>query len=100
MPTDSQRPDPEDAPLAGPGEETPDASRAETSGASREKAPAASHEEARVASHEEAPAAAHEEPFAECVLCRASTEYPESTPGIVLCPRCEWQEAQRTACSG
>ncbi|TXS21654.1 hypothetical protein EAO71_28140 [Streptomyces sp. ms191] len=41
-----------------------------------------------------------EGPFAECVLCRAPTEYPESTKGITLCPVCEWQEAQRTACSG
>ncbi|WP_370415469.1 hypothetical protein [Streptomyces fradiae] len=39
-------------------------------------------------------------PFAACVLCQEPTEYPESTKGIVLCPVCEWQEAQRTACSG
>ncbi|MFI1397019.1 hypothetical protein [Streptomyces sp. NPDC020681] len=39
-------------------------------------------------------------PFAECVLCRAPTEYPESVKGSTLCPVCEWQEAQRTACSG
>ncbi|MFK0020266.1 hypothetical protein [Streptomyces sp. NPDC090798] len=39
-------------------------------------------------------------PFAECVLCRKPTEYPESYKGITLCPVCEWQEAQRTACSG
>ncbi|MGW1868036.1 hypothetical protein ACWCPS_20995 [Streptomyces mauvecolor] len=39
-------------------------------------------------------------PFAECVLCRRPTEYPESTKGSTLCPVCEWQEAQRTACSG
>jgi len=39
-------------------------------------------------------------PFAECVLCRKPTEYPESYRGITLCPACEWQEAQRTACSG
>ncbi|MFF1924939.1 hypothetical protein ACFVW8_30770 [Streptomyces sp. NPDC058221] len=39
-------------------------------------------------------------PFAECVLCRKPTEYPESVRGITLCPVCEWQEAQRTACSG
>ncbi|MFJ8358319.1 hypothetical protein [Streptomyces sp. NPDC093984] len=39
-------------------------------------------------------------PFAECVLCRRPTEYPESYRGITLCPVCEWQEAQRTACSG
>ncbi|MFJ8135593.1 hypothetical protein [Streptomyces sp. NPDC096013] len=38
--------------------------------------------------------------YAECVLCRESTEYPESYKGITLCPVCAWQEAQRTACSG
>ncbi|MFD3311200.1 hypothetical protein [Streptomyces sp. NPDC058694] len=37
---------------------------------------------------------------AECVLCQKPTEYPESYRGITLCPVCEWQEAQRTACSG
>ncbi|MFJ2604125.1 hypothetical protein ACIO13_03940 [Streptomyces sp. NPDC087425] len=37
---------------------------------------------------------------AECVLCRAPTEYPQSHRGITLCPVCAWQEAQRTACSG
>nr|WP_151480255.1 hypothetical protein [Streptomyces albicerus] len=40
------------------------------------------------------------EPLADCVLCRKPTEYPESYKGITLCPVCEWQEAQRTACSG
>ncbi len=40
------------------------------------------------------------EPFAECVLCRKPTEYPESVKGATLCPVCEWQEAQRSACSG
>ncbi|MFJ9706647.1 hypothetical protein [Streptomyces sp. NPDC101234] len=39
-------------------------------------------------------------PYAECVLCREPTEYPESYKGITMCPVCEWQEAQRTACSG
>ncbi|WP_405775973.1 hypothetical protein [Streptomyces sp. NBC_00859] len=39
-------------------------------------------------------------PYAECVLCREPTEYPESTRGATLCPVCEWQEAGRTACSG
>lgn len=39
-------------------------------------------------------------PYAECVLCRRPTEYAESVKGITLCPVCEWQEAQRTACSG
>ncbi|MFG2723231.1 hypothetical protein ACGFW5_33785 [Streptomyces sp. NPDC048416] len=37
---------------------------------------------------------------AECVLCRRPTEYPESTRGSTLCPVCQWQEAQRSACSG
>ncbi|MGC5341318.1 hypothetical protein ACPXCE_00235 [Streptomyces sp. DT24] len=39
-------------------------------------------------------------PYAECVLCRKPTEYPESVKGSTLCPVCEWQEAGRTACSG
>ncbi|MFG3101260.1 hypothetical protein ACGFZL_12180 [Streptomyces sp. NPDC048182] len=38
--------------------------------------------------------------YAECVLCQEPTEYPEAHRGITLCPVCEWQEAQRTACSG
>ncbi|MFJ3641386.1 hypothetical protein ACIPRD_16720 [Streptomyces sp. NPDC090108] len=38
--------------------------------------------------------------YADCVLCGKPTEYPESHRGITLCPVCEWQEAQRTACSG
>ncbi|MFE2291594.1 hypothetical protein [Streptomyces sp. NPDC059452] len=38
--------------------------------------------------------------FAECVLCREPTEYPESTRGATLCPVCAWQEAGRSACSG
>ncbi|MFD9489167.1 hypothetical protein ACFWBX_35400 [Streptomyces sp. NPDC059991] len=46
------------------------------------------------------PAPAEGPPYAECVLCREPTEYPESVRGITLCPVCEWQEAQRTACSG
>ncbi|MEU0943131.1 hypothetical protein ABZ379_10055 [Streptomyces canus] len=46
------------------------------------------------------PPVADEPPYAECVLCRKPTEYPESYKGIPLCPVCEWQEAQRTACSG
>lgn len=46
------------------------------------------------------PGAAAGPPFAECVLCRKPTEYPESVKGSTLCPVCEWQEAQRTACSG
>lgn len=44
--------------------------------------------------------AAADGPFAECVLCRAPTEYPDTYRGITLCPVCTWQEAQRTACSG
>ncbi|MGW0935670.1 hypothetical protein [Streptomyces sp. NPDC002666] len=47
-----------------------------------------------------APATAAGPPYAECVLCRKPTEYAESVKGITLCPVCEWQEAQRTACSG
>ncbi|MFJ9349358.1 hypothetical protein [Streptomyces sp. NPDC101237] len=39
-------------------------------------------------------------PYAECVLCREPTEYPESYRGVTMCPRCAWQEAQRGACSG
>ncbi|GGP47669.1 hypothetical protein [Streptomyces sindenensis] len=39
-------------------------------------------------------------PYAECVLCREPTEYPESTKGATLCPVCAWQEAGRTACGG
>ncbi|MGW6295072.1 hypothetical protein [Streptomyces sp. NPDC055058] len=39
-------------------------------------------------------------PYAECVLCREPTEYPESYKGITLCPVCEWREAERTSCSG
>ncbi|MER6468134.1 hypothetical protein [Streptomyces collinus] len=39
-------------------------------------------------------------PYAACVLCQEPTEYPDSYRGITLCPVCEWQEAQRTACSG
>ncbi|MFH9263034.1 MULTISPECIES: hypothetical protein [unclassified Streptomyces] len=44
--------------------------------------------------------AAQGPPYAECVLCREPTEYPESTKGATLCPVCAWQEAGRTACSG
>ncbi|MFF7391117.1 hypothetical protein ACFZAE_22075 [Streptomyces scabiei] len=46
------------------------------------------------------PEAAGGPPFAECVLCRKPTEYPESHKGITLCPVCEWREAERIACSG
>lgn len=46
------------------------------------------------------PERAGEGPFAECVLCRRPTEYPESVKGATLCPVCEWREAERTACSG
>lgn len=38
--------------------------------------------------------------FADCVECGGTTEYGVATPGAVRCPVCEWQEAQRTACSG
>ncbi|MEK8172876.1 hypothetical protein NKH77_39365 [Streptomyces sp. M19] len=37
---------------------------------------------------------------ADCVHCGDPTEYPADRPGVTLCPVCEWQEAQRTACSG
>jgi hypothetical protein len=37
---------------------------------------------------------------ADCVHCGEPTEYPAATRGVTLCPVCEWQEAQRTACSG
>ncbi|MFI6766160.1 hypothetical protein [Streptomyces sp. NPDC050355] len=39
-------------------------------------------------------------PRADCLHCGRPTEYPVDRPGIVLCPVCEWQEAQRSACSG
>ncbi|MFF4406229.1 hypothetical protein ACFY2W_08805 [Streptomyces sp. NPDC001262] len=39
-------------------------------------------------------------PLADCVQCGKPTEYPAEQPGITLCPVCEWQEAQRLACSG
>jgi hypothetical protein len=39
-------------------------------------------------------------PFADCVLCGEPTEYGSACPGATLCPVCEWQEAQRPACSG
>ncbi|MEU1125426.1 hypothetical protein ABZ371_18155 [Streptomyces sp. NPDC005899] len=39
-------------------------------------------------------------PYADCVRCGKPTEYPESVKGSTLCPVCEWQEAERTACSG
>lgn len=51
-------------------------------------------------SADERPATTADGPFAECVLCRKPTEYPESAKGATLCPVCEWQEAQRSACSG
>ncbi|SDF47795.1 hypothetical protein [Streptomyces griseoaurantiacus] len=47
-----------------------------------------------------APPEADGPPYAECVLCREPTEYPQSWKGLTLCPVCEWQEAQRNACSG
>lgn len=39
-------------------------------------------------------------PYADCVRCGAPTEYPATRPGATLCPVCEWQEAERVACSG
>jgi hypothetical protein len=47
-----------------------------------------------------APTPAPGPPYADCVVCGEPTEYPASAPGVTLCPVCEWQEAQRTACSG
>ncbi|MEV4871882.1 hypothetical protein [Streptomyces syringium] len=38
--------------------------------------------------------------LADCVQCGEPTEHPSDRPGSTLCPLCEWQEAQRTACSG
>lgn len=46
------------------------------------------------------PATAAGPPYAACVLCGKPTEYAESVKGVTFCPVCEWQEAQRTACSG
>jgi hypothetical protein len=37
---------------------------------------------------------------ADCVLCGEPTEYPSDVAGAPRCPRCEWQQAQRGACSG
>lgn len=39
-------------------------------------------------------------PYADCLECGKPSEYGVATPGVVLCPVCEWQDAQRTACSG
>lgn len=39
-------------------------------------------------------------PFADCVYCGKPTEYAAARRGVTLCPVCEWQEAQRGACSG
>ncbi|MDW6059245.1 hypothetical protein SAZ11_16000 [Streptomyces sp. FXJ1.4098] len=56
------------------------------------------------ATHHAHPARPHGDdvgaPYADCVLCGEPTEHPASRPGATLCPVCEWQEAQRTACSG
>ncbi|WP_455358335.1 hypothetical protein [Streptomyces sp. SYSU K21746] len=39
-------------------------------------------------------------PYADCVRCGKPTEYNVATPGVVLCPVCEWQEAERSiACA-
>lgn len=38
--------------------------------------------------------------LADCVHCGEPTEYPSTVKGATLCPVCEWQEAQRLACSG
>lgn len=50
--------------------------------------------------HPERPQEDPREPVADCVLCGEPTEHPASTRGATYCPVCEWQEAQRTACSG
>ena len=39
-------------------------------------------------------------PVAACTQCDEPTLYRADAPGAVLCPRCEWQQAQRGACSG
>ncbi|UGQ12848.1 hypothetical protein LO772_04285 [Yinghuangia sp. ASG 101] len=39
-------------------------------------------------------------PFADCVYCGRPTEYPAARRGVTLCAVCEWQDAQRGACSG
>jgi hypothetical protein len=44
--------------------------------------------------------AAPGDPVAACVLCQEPTEYAADTPGLPLCPRCDWQQSQRGACSG
>ncbi|MFD5751842.1 hypothetical protein [Streptomyces sp. NPDC127033] len=56
--------------------------------------------EAAEAAAEATAATAEATAYAECVLCRKPTEHPETVRGVTLCPVCEWQEAQRTACSG
>ncbi|MCK7626460.1 hypothetical protein MUU72_25715 [Streptomyces sp. RS10V-4] len=57
-------------------------------------------ESGRTAGHPAADGPGAREPRADCVACGRPTEYPAGRPGIVHCPVCEWQEAQRTACSG
>jgi len=37
---------------------------------------------------------------ADCVRCGEPTEHPADVGGAPLCPLCEWQQAQRGACSG
>lgn len=37
---------------------------------------------------------------ADCVRCGEPSEHPADAPGAPLCPLCEWQQAQRGACSG
>jgi hypothetical protein len=39
-------------------------------------------------------------PVADCVRCGEPTEHPADVGGAPLCPLCEWQQAQRGACSG
>ncbi|MFC1440932.1 hypothetical protein ABUW04_21970 [Streptacidiphilus sp. N1-10] len=40
------------------------------------------------------------QPVADCVLCGEPSEHPADAPGAPLCALCEWQQAQRGACSG
>nr|WP_134009132.1 hypothetical protein [Streptomyces sp. 846.5] len=37
---------------------------------------------------------------ADCVRCGEPSEHPADAQGSPLCPLCEWQQAQRGACSG
>ncbi|MFJ6694728.1 hypothetical protein ACIQM4_01450 [Streptomyces sp. NPDC091272] len=56
--------------------------------------------EQKVEQKDERPGGPGRVPMADCVLCGKPTDYPETVRGVVHCPVCEWQEGQRTACSG